>query len=370
MNGKNKFNLVTIMLIFVLLATACAPAATAQPTQQPAPQPTPVPPTPITLVETVEVVKTVSVVQTVVVPAPTTPPFDCKGKKLAYASFGSQFAFIAIVDKSVQEAAKKAGVDLLFLDNKFDAAQAVTNAETIASRGDIDAVLEFNYYQQQNYVIKDIFNAAKIPVIAIDIPIPGSVYYGADNYEAGKLAGLGLVDAANAKWGDKSVDLVLVEQQSLAGQQELEKRTQGIIAGVKKALPDLADDKIIRFEGGVNVDAAAEAVTTQLTAHPGAKHILVGMLGDSNAIAALNVAESAKRDVLAAGIGGDDVGINALRTGKPAGFTGTTLFRPEMYGNDLIPLACDLLAGKQVPPGVYIKHVFLTPANLNEFYPK
>jgi ribose transport system substrate-binding protein len=366
MNGKTKFSLVTTILIIVLLATACAPAATAQPT----PQATPVPPTPITLVETVEVVKTVSVVQTVVVPAATTPPFDCKGKKLAYASFGSQFAFIAIVDKSVQEAAKKAGVDLLFLDNKFDAAQAVTNAETIASRGDIDAVLEFNYYQQQNYVIKDIFNSAKIPVIAIDIPIPGSVYYGADNYEAGRLAGLGLVDAAKAKWGDDSVDLVLVEQQSLAGQQELEKRTQGIVAGIKKALPNLADDKIIRFEGGANVDAAAEAVTTQLTAHPAAKHILVGMLGDSNAIAALNVAESAKRDVLASGIGGDDVGINALRTSKPAGFVGTTLFRPEMYGYDLIPLACDLLAGKQVPPDVYIKHVFLNAANLNEFYPK
>ncbi len=364
MNGKIKFNIVTMVVIFAMALTACAPAA---------PQATPEPAAPITIVETVEVevVKTVEVevVKTVEVPA-VVPEFDCKGKKMAYAGFGSQFAFIAIVDKSVQEAAKEAGVDLLFLDNEFDPGKAVENAEIITSRGNIDLVFEFNYYQQQNYVIKEIFDEAGIPVIAVDIPIPGSVYYGADNYEAGKLAGIGLVDAAKAKWGDQPVDLVLVEQQSLAGQQELEKRTQGIIAGVQKSLPDFPEDKIIRFEGGANVDAAAEAVATTLEAHPEATRILIGMLGDSNAVAALNYAESAKRDVLAAGIGGDEVGINALRTGKPAGFVGSTLFRPERYGYDLIPLGCDLLSGKQIPPEVFITHVFLTAANLDEFYPE
>jgi ribose transport system substrate-binding protein len=363
MNGKIKLNIVTIMAVFAIVLAACAPAA---------PQSAPEPAEPVTVVETVEVevVKTVEVevVRTVEVPA-AVPEFDCKTKKLAYAGFGSQFAFIAIVDQSVQDAAEEAGIELLFLDNEFDPAKAVENAEIISSRGDIDLVFEFNYYQQQNYVIKEIFDEAGIPVIAVDIPIPGSVYYGADNYEAGKLAGLGLVEAAKAKWGDQPVDLVLVEQQSLAGQQELEKRTQGIVAGIQKALPDFPEDKIIRFEGGANVDAAAEAVATTLEAHPEATRILIGMLGDSNAVAALNYAESAKRDVLAAGIGGDDVGINALRTGTPAGFVGSTLFRPEMYGFDLVPLACDLLAGKQVPPEVFIKHVFLTAANLNEFYP-
>jgi ribose transport system substrate-binding protein len=109
---------------------------------------------------------------------------------------------------------------------------------------------------------------------------------------------------------------------------------------------------------------------TVLTAHPDAKHVIVGLLGDSNAVAVLNSAEAANREILASGIGGDDVGLAAIRTGKPAGFTGTTLFFPENYGKDLIPLACDLLAGKQVPPDVYIKHVFLTKDNINQYYPQ
>ncbi len=351
---SKKFGLgMAAVLVLALLLSACGPAE------------------PEVVVETVEVevIETVEVEKIVEVEKEE-EEFVCEGSTMAYASFGSQFAFIAIVDQSMRDAAEEAGVELVFLDNEFDPAKAVENAEILASRDDIELMFEFNYYEQQNYVIKDIFEEAGIPVIAIDIPIPGSVYYGADNYEAGKLAGLGLVEAANEKWSDEGVDLVLVEAQDLAGQQTLEQRTLGIIAGVQEGLPNLSEDKIIRFEGGVNVDEAAEAVAVLLEANPEAERVLVGMLGDSNAVAALNYAESANRDVLAAGIGGDEVGITALRTGEPAGFVGTTLFRPEQYGYDLIPLGCDLLAGEQIPPEVFISHVFLNADNLDEYYPE
>ncbi len=304
-------------------------------------------------------------------PTAASSTFDCSKKKMAYASFGSQFPYIAKVDKSMVDAAKAAGIDLLFLDNKNDAGLAMTNAETIASRGDIDLVFEFNYYQEENPAIAEIFQNAHIPVIAIDIPVPGAVYYGANNYVGGQLAGEGLAAAAKAKWGgDQPVDLLMVETQKAAGSGLLLDRTNGIIAGAKKALPYLTDAQVVEFEGGTNPDAAAQGATTVLTAHPDAKHVIVGMLGDSAAVAVLNAAQSQNRDILASGIGGDDVGIAALRTGKPAGFAGTTLFFPENYGKDLIPVACNLLAGKQVPPDVYIKHVFLTKDNLNQYYPE
>jgi len=351
---------ITIGLLFTV--PACSPAPT---------------PTPEKVVETVEVKVVEKVIETVEVPVeveveitPTAQVFSCEGKKMAYASFGSQFAFIAIVDQSMKDAAEEAGVELLFLDNEFSPEKAVENAEIIASRGDIDLVFEFNYYEQQNYVIGEIFEDAGIPVIAIDIPIPGTLYYGGNNYVAGKLAGVGLAEAAKTKWGDQPVDLVLVEAQDLAGQQTLEQRTLGIIAGVKETLPYLTEEQVVRFEGGANVDEAAEAVRTTLEANPKAERVLIGMLGDSNAIAALNYAQESGRDVLAAGIGGDDVGINALRNGTPPGFVGTSLFLPENYGKDLIPLACDILAGKQVPAEVFVNHVFLTVDNLLEYYPK
>lgn len=300
---------------------------------------------------------------------PSEAAFDCSGHSIAYASFGSQFPFIALVDESVRNASEAAGLELFFVDNAFDAQKALTNANLIATRGDIEAVLEFNYYQQTNLVIAETFRDAGIPVIAIDIPVPGATYYGADNYAAGKLAGAGLVEAAKQKWGG-TVDLLMVEKQSGAGQDLLQQRTLGIVDGAKQALPSLTDDMIIQFEGGANVDAAAEAVATTLTANPDKKNILIGMLGDSAAIAAANQAEDAGRadQVLTAGQGGDDVALEALR-GTETSFVGTADYRPTKYGDDIIPLTCDLLAGKQIPPEVFVEHVFLTRDNVAEYYP-
>jgi ribose transport system substrate-binding protein len=319
------------------------------------------------VVET-QVVRETQVVEVTAVPA----TFSCEGKTMAYLSFGSSIAYIAIVDNSMRRAAEEYGVELVFLDNEFKPEKALENAELIAGRSDIDLVFEFNYYQSMNNQLADIFAAGNKPVIAIDIPVPGSPYYGANNYLAGKVAGQGLADWSRTQWPGEPVDLVLVEQQSITGGAGtlIEERTLGIIAGIQAGLPDLPVENIVRVEGGVNVDQAGEAIASALSAHPEAERILIGMLGDSNAVAAANAAGEAGRDVGVAGIGADDVAITALRTGEPANYIGTTTFFPEHYGDDLIPMGCDLLAGKQIPAQLYIDHTFMTRDNLNDFYPE
>src|SRR4030042_1563701 len=189
MVSKRMYLALSTVVLLALILAACAPAAT---------------PTPEPVIETAEVL----------VPAPPEAPVDalaaCAGQTMAYLSFGSQFAFIAIVDESMRGAAEEYGVDLVYIDNEFSPEKALENAELVAARGDVDLVFEFNYYQQQNYVIADIFREANIPVIAIDIPVPGATYYGGDNYFAGKQAGLGLAEWAAARWGGDPLDLVLV----------------------------------------------------------------------------------------------------------------------------------------------------------------
>jgi hypothetical protein len=256
------------------------------------------------------------------------------------------------------------------VDNNLNANQAISNANTIAAHPGIKVVLESNYYQTENATVGKIFAQAKLPVIAIDIAIPGDPYYGANNAEAGQLAGQGLVSAATQKWGSGSVDLALVEEQTGPGQELIMQRTDGIVAGIKAADPSLPSSSIVKFEGGTNPDAAGAAVAAQLTAHPTAKHIIIGMLGDANGVSASKAAQEAGRSaqVLIAGQGGDGVGVSTLE-GTATTFVGTTDYRPGNYGSDLIPLACDIIEGKKISMTNYIKHIFLTRGNVRTYYP-
>lgn len=295
---------------------------------------------------------------------------SCAGNTIAYASFQESAPYFAVVDKGIQQAATKAGLTLYMVDNNLNANQAITNANTIAAHPGIKVVLESNYYQTENATIGRIFAQAKLPTIAIDIAIPGDSYYGANNAEAGNLAGQGLVAAATQKWGANSVDLALVEEQLGPGQQLIMQRTNGIVAGIKAADSSLPSSSIVVFEGSTDPDKAGSAVAAALSAHPNAKHIIIGMLGDANGVAASKASQAAGRSahVLIAGQGGDGVGVTTLE-GSPSSFIGTTDYRPGNYGNDLVALACQIIEGKTIPKVNYIKHIFLTPANVRTYYP-
>jgi ribose transport system substrate-binding protein len=294
----------------------------------------------------------------------------CAGNTIAYASFEESSPYFAVVDKGVEQAAAKAGLHLYMVDNNLNATQALTNANTIAAHPGIKVVLESNYYQTENGTIGKIFSRAHLPTIAVDIAIPGDPYYGANNTEAGKLAGQGLVAAANQKWGANSVDLALVEEQAGPGQQLIMERTDGIVAGIKAADPSLPSSSIVVFQGSTDPDTAGSAVAAALSAHPTAKHIIIGMLGDANGVAASKASQEDGRSdqVLIAGQGGDGVGVSTLE-GPPTNFIGTTDYRPSHYGDDLVALACKIIEGKKIPMVNYIHHIFLTRNNVRKYYP-
>jgi ribose transport system substrate-binding protein len=44
-------------------------------------------------------------------------------------------------------------------------------------------------------------------------------------------------------------------------------------------------------------------------------------------------------------------------------------FFPERYGDGLIKLALDILAHRQTPPALFIRHQLITTENVDHFYP-
>jgi hypothetical protein len=130
----------------------------------------------------------------------------------------------------------------MILDNRYDAATALKNAEEFV-RSRIDLVIEFQVEQQVAPVIADRIAAAGIPLIAIDIPHPHAIFFGVDNYRVGYDAGQLLAQHAVDEWRGQ-VDWVLGLDIEEAGPL-VQSRITGAFEGVRSKLEGIAG-RIVR----------------------------------------------------------------------------------------------------------------------------
>ena len=111
---------------------------------------------------------------------------------VGYAGLSGEFPFVQDVNGGLQRVADCLNVELIILDNEYDPQVALTNADALVTRG-VDVAIEFQTDVGVAPAICNKFDAAGIPVVAIDIPHePCAVFFGADNHESGKIGGRNL----------------------------------------------------------------------------------------------------------------------------------------------------------------------------------
>ena len=93
-------------------------------------------------------------------------------------------------------------------------------------------------------------------------------------------------------------------------------------------------------------------------------------INDPSALGALEAFREAGRQKHCAIIG-QNASSEAVQEMGRAGtrLIGSVGYFPERYGEQLIPLALQILEHKQVPPAVFVKHHLITPYNVGEYYP-
>jgi ribose transport system substrate-binding protein len=287
---------------------------------------------------------------------------------VGYAGLSGEFPFVQDVNGGLQRVADCLNVNLIITDNEYDPQVALTNADTLVTRG-VNVAIEFQTDVGVAPAICSKFEAANIPVIAIDIPQePCAIFFGANNLEAGKIGGRHLGQMAQERWGGDVDALVLLElpQSGPLPQQ----RMDGAAEGVKEVLPNLTDDKIIRVDGKGNLEDSRTVFQDVLTRLSDADHILVSAINDPSAVGALRAAEAANRteDVMIAGQNATIEARTEICRDTPA-FIGSVAYFPDRYGDYLIPLAIELANGEQVPDQVLINHLWIDRANIEQFYP-
>src|SRR6201995_461148 len=225
-------------------------------------------------------------------------------KKLRFG-FGGQSAdmpFSVEVTESLKDAAASVGVDLLILDNRYEAATALKNAEEFV-RSKVDLVIEFQVEQEVAPMIGDKIAGAGIPLIAIDIPHPHATYFGVDNYRVGIEAGETLSSYATQNW-DGQVDWVIGLDLPEAGQL-VQSRITGAFEGVRAGIPDLPVEMFVRMDGRGMRDRSKKLISDFLQRHPKDKHILIAAANDSSALGAVDAVREHKRERHVAIVGQD-----------------------------------------------------------------
>ena len=284
--------------------------------------------------------------------------------KFGFGGESAEMPFSEAVKESLKAAASSAGVDLVVLDNRYDAATAVQNAnEFVKAR--VDLVIEFQIDQHIAPVVAEIISGAGIPLVAVDIPHPHATFFGVNNYQVGFEAGKYLAHHAKRQWGGKIRWFVGLDIES-AGPL-VQSRTAGAFAGVRANLPGLHPDVFVTLHGEGLRDRSYELTRQFLRAHSDDRGILIAAATDTSALGALQAVRELKRGRNVAIVGQDCIPEALEEIRKPGSpFIGSVSHEAASYGPRLIQIGLALLNGQTVPPYNYIRHKLVTAASLRK----
>jgi len=286
--------------------------------------------------------------------------------RIGYAAQGQDSSFSREVAASLVQAAENGRVELVVVDNRYNAKTALRNADQLI-REEVDLVIEFQADDAVAPAITRKFLEANIPMIAIDIPHPGATYFGANNYEAGLLGGRHLGRWANKHWEGLIEEIVMLEITRAGSVPQA--RIRGMLAGIHETLRQFDQARTIHVDGDGQFRTSLECIRKHLRASK-AKRVLVGAATDPSALGALRAFQEAGRanDCAIVGNNAEPDGRAEMREPRTR-LIGSVAYFPEKYGGGIIRLALDILARKPTPPAMFIRHLLITPENVDHFYP-
>lgn len=298
---------------------------------------------------------------------------DCPTAKdnyvIGFANLTEDIVFTQLVREGMEATAEEMGnVEIVLADNRLDGATALANTENFITQG-VDAIVHFQTDEAFGNVIMARARAADIPVFAIDIPMPGAVFFGADNYYAGQLAGEALATWVNENW-DGAADALLILGLPQSGP-IVAARMQGMREAFQENVETpVAEDMIFDLDSKNTQEESFRVVSDTLPAIPEDAKIVAITINDGTGLGVIAAAEAAGRseNLMVVGQNADPSGQEEMIK-EDSRYLGATAYFPENYGAQLLPRVIDVLECRPVTPSIYVEHVFVSADNVCEYYP-
>lgn len=293
-------------------------------------------------------------------------PWKQRLYRLGYAAQGQDSQFSKEVSVSLQRAAAAEGIELISVDNRYNAKTAQRNADLLVHEK-VDLAIEFQTDEHVAAVVAAKYRDANIPMIAIDIPHPGATFYGANNYEAGMIGGRYLGRWVKEHWHSELNEIVLLELPRAGSLPRM--RLTGMLVALISVLPNAAKCRVTYLDGDGDLGRSFEVVRRHLRTTR-VRRLVVGAVNDLSALGALRAFQEAGRTETCAIMGQNATPEARAEIRQPkTSLIGSVAYFPEKYGNGLIQLSLDILSQRQVPPAVFVEHRLVTPTTVDHYYP-
>ena len=162
----------------------------------------------------------------------TTAAFAEEAFNLGLANINEKATFGKLVKMGFEQACEKRGWTLTYMDNNSDGATAVNNA-TLLVNEEVDFIVDLNVDQSVAGVIVDIVKEAGIPMLAVDIAMGDTPFFGIDSHEMGLISGEYGAKYIQENWGG-AVDYVVIFTQIASGD-EVQKRAMSALESLEAA---------------------------------------------------------------------------------------------------------------------------------------
>lgn len=316
--------------------------------------------------------------------APTSAPTaaaaaPAKQYSLSFANVLESGELFVQFGNGVEEAARVAGIKLKRYNNALDGPTAINNARLMV-QDQPDLILEYNGVEGIGESLRKIFDDAKIPFIAINVPVPGGTWFNLVNKEIGTDTANIVVPLAKAKGWSGADTTVLIIQGSTAGE-EVNDCVRYFMVTAAKALgmPEVNPSDITALTttigtGGVQVDGKGTLeesytqVKNALQTIPADRHILLYSINDDSVLGGWRAITESQREAntIVAGLGGSIAALKELRS-NPQWVAEGSVFATH-WGQYLMAMAVAILGGVTPPPLTKSPQAVLVKDTVDKYY--
>lgn len=271
---------------------------------------------------------------------------------IGYSSFDDSIPSVKLRTNGLIELAQERGdIKLIARDNVMDDARAKANADEFASIP-VDLAVIFHVNERLGSQLGMMFRLKKIPVIAIDIPIPMSYYFGVNNIEAGKLTGGALGEWVVKHWDSKVDKVLLMTEQRVTGvlQERVKSALDSFLTHVDVPLKD-----VLYMDSGHSRNTTIQRTISALESWQEHERIAIIGINDDVALGVIEGARRIGRENHVAVVGQDaDPEAQAEIRNPDSHLIASTNVHLEEYAPLILDMAVRILDGEKVPNERYV----------------